>query len=417
MTMKLVAKAAVKQKKALNERKNFLNLKANIALINKCLKIVFNKVTHLKKRIKRSFKGTDMIDGDIKLDKDSAANLVAFYKRNPQYLRLDNTKADTPAFSSSDRRKRKVGKVGKWSFPIEYKLQLSKKRRLVRKALKIWQQETCVSFRETGAITTPGIIFKENEEWCWSNVGRKSSGYNEINLENGCKSLGTILHEIGHALGMWHEQSRPDRDNHITILEDNIKSGKKHNFLVRPGDTYGTQYDYGSIMHYSERAFANKGQKTIIAKQRDYEKTMGQRTGLSFNDIKAINFHYCQGSCFGGLTWSSYRNGGYRDPRSCGRCKCPEGWTGTYCQYLKKSTTGCGCTNRSAKSYYKYLNTPGYFRPEIYPTNSECTWKITAPAGKRIRFEFVWYFILSCYTLCLDFVEVRYNSLSNTGPR
>ncbi|XP_062613164.1 zinc metalloproteinase dpy-31-like [Saccostrea cucullata] len=172
-------------------------------------------------------------------------------------------------------------------------------------------------------------------------------------------------------------------------------------------------------MHYSDRAFAKSaGLKTIVAKQSDYTRTMGQRVGLSFNDIRAINYHYCQSICTGGLTWSSCRNGGYRDPRSCGRCKCPDGWVGQYCQYPKNpATAGCGNKYRYATSCYRYLNTPGYFFPWRYTTNAECTWKILAPSGKRVRFQFIWAFGITCNTRCLDFVEVRYKSLSNTGPR
>ncbi|XP_061169452.1 zinc metalloproteinase dpy-31-like [Saccostrea echinata] len=217
---------------------------------------------------------------------------------------------------------------------------------------------------------------------------------------------------------MWHEQSRPDRNSYVTILKNNIVSGKERKFLVRSGVTYGTKYDYGSIMHYSERAFAKNGQKTIIAKQKDYEKTMGQKTGLSFNDIKAINYHYCQKRCSGGLTWSKCRNGGYRNPRSCKRCKCPEEWTGTYCQSPENAaTSGCGNKYRYAVSCYRYLNSPGYFVPRNYTTNAECTWKITAPPGKRVRLEFIETFRITCDRRCLDYVEVRYNSFSTTGPR
>ena len=45
---------------------------------------------------------------------------------------------------------------------------------------------------------------------CWSVVGR-NGGRQPLNLGNGCTGSGTIEHEMLHALGMWHEQSRPDR--------------------------------------------------------------------------------------------------------------------------------------------------------------------------------------------------------------
>ncbi|XP_062613169.1 zinc metalloproteinase dpy-31-like [Saccostrea cucullata] len=371
------------------------------------------------KTSKRSMEDMDMLDGDVKLDKESAAELVEFYKRNPQFLRLNNNGSEPAPPEPFD--KRKVYNVPKWTFPIRYRMQIasSSHRNLIRRAVNIWRTQTCISFVERSSISAPAINFKENESGCWSYVGKRRSGINDINLQNGCKYLGIILHEIGHALGLWHEQSRQDRDYFVSILTNNIRSGTEHNFLKRPGVTYGTRYDYGSVMHYSDTAFAkSSGLKTIVAKQRDYSKTMGQRAGLSFNDIRAINYHYCQSRCSGGLTWSRCRNGGYRNPRNCGRCKCPEGWIGQYCQYPKNpSTSACGSKYRNAASTYRYLNTPGYFSPGRYPNNADCTWRILAPSGKRVRLEFVGTFNLRCNTRCLDYAEVRFSSVSNTGPR
>lgn len=66
--------------------------------------------------------------------------------------------------------------------------------------------------------------------------------------------LTIVTHEIGHALGFWHEQSRPDRDDHVTVLWENILEGYEHNFYKRSDIIYhGVKYDIGSQMHYGNQ--------------------------------------------------------------------------------------------------------------------------------------------------------------------
>ncbi len=74
----------------------------------------------------------------------------------------------------------------------------------------------------------------------------------------------TLLHEMGHATGLWHEQSRPDRDAFITILAGNILKTQNGNFDVQRSDvqTFGL-YDHQSIMHYIPFAFSKNGEPTL----------------------------------------------------------------------------------------------------------------------------------------------------------
>jgi hypothetical protein len=66
------------------------------------------------------------------------------------------------------------------------------------------------------------------------------TGMQQISLASGC-GFGQAVHEIGHAIDLWHEQSREDRDTYIQINIVNIEQGKEHNFAqhVSDGDDIG----------------------------------------------------------------------------------------------------------------------------------------------------------------------------------
>lgn len=59
-----------------------------------------------------------------------------------------------------------------------------------------------------------------------------------------------VIHELGHALGLNHEQSRLDRDRHVRVLWRNIALGGRPQFWRGLDNPHGVEYDLTSIMHY-----------------------------------------------------------------------------------------------------------------------------------------------------------------------
>ena len=75
---------------------------------------------------------------------------------------------------------------------------------------------------------------------CCSYVGRKGNGRQGISIGKNCDKFGIVVHEIGHTVGFWHEHTRPDREEFVTIVNDNIKKGawEKCMFFVKLNFTF-----------------------------------------------------------------------------------------------------------------------------------------------------------------------------------
>ena len=138
-----------------------------------------------------------------------------------------------------------------------------KRRQVIMQAIEHWEANTGLVFVEaTGGVR---IEFRDGEG-CSSRVGRQENIFGEpqpIRLHMDC-TVGAAIHEIGHAVGLHHEQSRNDRDDYVRVLRANIESGKGHNFdkAGNSGNDIGN-YDYGSVMHYDCYGFHIEGRPTL----------------------------------------------------------------------------------------------------------------------------------------------------------
>lgn len=134
---------------------------------------------------------------------------------------------------------------------------------------------------------------------CCSYVGRRGGGPQAISIGKNCDKFGIVVHELGHVIGFWHEHTRPDRDDHVSIIRENIQpggdeppsssssscssslpwgaaevgvppgsvpilssTGQEYNFLkMEPEEveSLGETYDFDSMMHYARNTFSRYG--------------------------------------------------------------------------------------------------------------------------------------------------------------
>lgn len=138
----------------------------------------------------------------------------------------------------------------------------------IKEGMKEYKSKTCVRFRPYAKDDKNWIIFKGNSSGCWSSVGMQEGGQ-IVHLQTpNCVRHGVVVHEILHALGFFHQQSASDRDEFVKINWENITPGHEHNFNKYNTSVvtdYGVSYDYGSVMHYSGKAFSKNDEPTIVS--------------------------------------------------------------------------------------------------------------------------------------------------------
>ncbi|CAH1269126.1 ASTL [Branchiostoma lanceolatum] len=272
-----------------------------------------------------------LFEGDITLNTDTKEYLR-------KVIELDGRGAS--------RRPLWTGRVVPYTFnrAVAYN---TAKTNAINAGIREFHRQTCIRFvRRTNQRD---YIEFASLGGCFSNVGR-NGGRQQVSIGNGCEQTGTVIHEILHALGFWHEQSRPDRDNFVAIQWANIPQSVRYNFQKytnREVNSLGSAYDLGSVMHYGSYAFSFNRRPTIT--DRSGRPIRTQRRGFSSSDLAQLAALYKCSNTGGGGGGTGTGGGGGGTGTGNGNCadrnnNCDSWSRRGFCassQYRQYMTTNC----------------------------------------------------------------------------
>ncbi|MBE7439852.1 MAG: VCBS repeat-containing protein [Spirochaetales bacterium] len=160
---------------------------------------------------------------------------------------------------------------------------------MIEQGLRLWQSRLALQFIEQSA-EQDFIVFQKGSS-CFADQGKKN-GPQYIVLASDCFEPGIITHLIGHALGLGHEHNRPDRDEYIALMDQEIPPVLQSFFSARPPGEPG-RFNPHSIMLLGPEAF---GQGRVTMKGRFFD--LMRRPGPGGADFQRAGLLYGRGWYF-----------------------------------------------------------------------------------------------------------------------
>ncbi|XP_037532509.1 meprin A subunit beta-like [Nematolebias whitei] len=229
-------------------------------------------------------------------------------KKNTDDLLLDDIHK-----APNRKRSTTLGGDKLWPSPVPYTLDNGLEmnaKGIILRAFDQFRIKSCIDFKAKDSEDY--YLSIQNLNWCWSYVGRELTNGQNLSIGVGCDYLAIVEHELLHALGFHHEQSRYDRDAYVKIVVENILKGHEANFeriSSENSTTHGVPYDYWSVMHYDKDAFSNGNSSTIITTDPEYQNVIGQKLGMSFRDVQELNLLYNCNSTVAFMFYCGFSNG------------------------------------------------------------------------------------------------------------
>uniref|UniRef100_A0A0N5BQ35 Metalloendopeptidase n=1 Tax=Strongyloides papillosus TaxID=174720 RepID=A0A0N5BQ35_STREA len=325
---------------------------------------------------------------------------------------LNSTLSVLENIFSVEREKRAILKRTNYLWKekvIPYYVNSSLNDNIINYALLKISKETCLEFKQTynprKALFTyqPGLLYL-------TDLGKRKEIPHKIYVQKHTMDVGKIIRETMRALGVDYEHNRYDRDHYIFINWKNIKP-KFLKFFKKDfkgsTNTFGTSYDFRSVMHFSEDEYGILRKRVITTYNTHMQPFIGKSQSLTFNDAKILNQKYCS---YSQITHPQCSNFAYPHPRLYTHCKCPPFADGIDCTGL--IINNHFCTAHNILIAWKKKTT--FF----LKAGGNCTFYLFTDLGKKIAMRVSYYNIRPRKYICKEnkSIEIRYRQdLGSSG--